>query len=55
MDRPRKLAYTPHPDATPEDEAAALAAVYAYLLRCEREKKGAAPESPPKMPTISER
>jgi hypothetical protein len=32
MGEPQRLIYTPHPDATPETEAAALSAVYRFLL-----------------------
>jgi len=32
MSEPQRLIYTPHPDATPETEAAALSAVYRFLL-----------------------
>ncbi len=35
-----RIIYTPRPDATPETEAAALAAVYRFLLDCHPEKKG---------------
>lgn len=37
------IAYTPRPDATPEAELSALAAVYKFLV----ERKEAAPESRP--------
>jgi len=32
MGEPRRLVYTPRPDATPETEAAALSAIYRFLL-----------------------
>jgi hypothetical protein len=32
MGEPQRLIYTPRPDATPETEAAALSAVYRFLL-----------------------
>jgi hypothetical protein len=32
MSEPQRLIYTPRPDATPETEAAALSAVYRFLL-----------------------
>ena len=32
MGEPQRLIYTPRPDATPETEAAALSAVYRYVL-----------------------
>jgi hypothetical protein len=37
------LSYTPLPDATPESELDALAAVYAYVLESYETKKAAAP------------
>jgi hypothetical protein len=36
-----RVVYTPHPDVTAETEAAALARVYRYVLRCHEEKKAA--------------
>jgi hypothetical protein len=33
MGEPRRLIYTPRPDTTPETEAAALSAVYRFLLQ----------------------
>jgi transposase len=41
-DAPR-VTYTPHPDATPEDEIRVLALVYKYVLECAEPKK--APEA----------
>ena len=38
MNDPR-IAYTPLPDATPEGELEALAAVYAFVLDCHDRKK----------------
>jgi len=32
MSEPQRLIYTPRPDATPETEAAALGAIYRFLL-----------------------
>ena len=32
MGEPQRLIYTPRPDATPETEAAALSAVYRFVL-----------------------
>jgi hypothetical protein len=37
-DAPR-VAYTPHPDATPEAEVRVLALVYKYVLECAERKK----------------
>jgi hypothetical protein len=39
MSSPVRIVYTPRPDTSPELEAAALAAVYRYILRCHEEKK----------------
>ena len=39
-DAPR-IVYTPHPEATPESEAQALANVYRFILECARRKKAA--------------
>jgi len=36
-----RIVYTPHPDVTAETEAAALARVYRYILRCHEEKSAA--------------
>ena len=33
------IAYTPLPDATPESELDALAAVYAFILECHERRK----------------
>jgi hypothetical protein len=41
-----RIAYVPHAIATPEDEVAALASVYRYILDCHA-KKEAALESRP--------
>jgi hypothetical protein len=41
-----RVIYTPRPDATPEAEVSALAAVYKFVLDCHA-KKEAAPESRP--------
>ena len=35
-----RIIYTPRPDATPESEATALAAVYKFVLDCRAKKKG---------------
>lgn len=37
-----RITYTPRPDATPEGERAALAAVYKLILDCHQTKKNAA-------------
>jgi hypothetical protein len=37
------VTYAPCPDATPEGELAALAAVYAFVIRAHEQKKAAAP------------
>jgi hypothetical protein len=37
------IRYTPLPDATPESELDALAAVYAFVLEAHAKKKAAAP------------
>jgi hypothetical protein len=34
-----RIEYHPHPDATPETEARALAAVYAVILGCHEHKE----------------
>jgi hypothetical protein len=44
-----RIEYAPRPDATPEAELSALAAVYRFVLDC-RAKKEAAPESRPEDP-----
>ena len=36
-----RLVYVPREDATPEGELAALAAVFAFVIRCHEEKKAA--------------
>jgi hypothetical protein len=36
-----RVVYTPHSDVTAETEAAALARVYRYILRCHEEKAAA--------------
>jgi hypothetical protein len=41
-----RITYTPRPDATPEVELDALAAVYRFILDC-HERKKAAPASRP--------
>jgi hypothetical protein len=38
-----RVSYTPLPDATPESELDALAAVYAFVLEAHAKKKAAAP------------
>jgi hypothetical protein len=42
-----RITYTPHPDATPEGEAAALAAVYSLVLRAYEDRKKAVPADGP--------
>jgi hypothetical protein len=42
-----RITYTPHQDATPESEAAALAAVYSLVLRNYQARKKAAPADGP--------
>ena len=39
----RRINYTPLPDATPESELDALAAVYSFVLESHETKKAAAP------------
>ena len=39
----RAVTYTPRPDATPEGELTALAAVYRFILEAHARKKAAAP------------
>ena len=34
-----RIVYTPHPEATPETEASALASVYRFLLDCHAKAK----------------
>jgi hypothetical protein len=46
MNAPAHIRYAQRPDATPEAELSALAAVYRFVLDC-RAKKEAAPESRP--------
>ena len=41
-----RITYTPHPDATPETEAVALATVYRFLLNRHAKKEAAHPGSP---------
>jgi hypothetical protein len=41
MSSPGHIIYTPRPGVSPELEAATLAAVYRYILRCHEEKKDA--------------
>ena len=41
------VTYRPRPDATPENEAGALAAVYSFVLRCHEEKEKAVPADGP--------
>lgn len=41
-----RVTYAPHPDATPEDEAAALACVYRFLLDRHAKKAAAHPGDP---------
>jgi hypothetical protein len=42
----RQMNYTPLPDATPESELDALAAVYAFVLETYKMKKAAVPSGP---------
>ncbi len=46
MGKPR-IAYTPRQNATPESEAAALAAVYSLVLRAYEDRKKAVPTDGP--------
>jgi len=39
MSSPGRIIYTPRQDTSPELEAATLAAIYRYILRCHEEKK----------------
>jgi hypothetical protein len=41
-----RVVYTPHPGVTAETEAAALARVYRYILRCHEEKAAEAVGAP---------
>jgi hypothetical protein len=41
-----RISYTPNPDATPEGEKSALAAVYKFLLDCYEKKKGGPTTAP---------
>jgi hypothetical protein len=41
-----RIAYTPRPGVTPEDEARVLAAVYRFVLQAQERKKGARPGAP---------
>ncbi len=50
MNSPR-IIYRQRPDATPETEAAALAAVYRFLLDQHAGKKGGVPSTAPSDPT----
>ena len=38
-----RIAYTVRPDATPEGERAALASIYAFVLRTHQERQEAVP------------
>ena len=40
------IVYTPHPDATPETQASALASTYRYLLNHHAKKEAAHPGGP---------
>jgi hypothetical protein len=46
MDKPA-VAYTPLPDATPENELDALVAVYAFVLDSHKSRKAAVPTGDP--------
>lgn len=46
MSSPR-ITYTPHPDATPEDELTALANIFAFVLRCDQEREKGGPSTAP--------
>lgn len=52
-DDPR-IAYIPREDATPEGELAALAAVYAFILKCSEQRQIAAEVSNSKHETSRE-
>ena len=41
-----RIVYAPHPDATPETEASALASAYRYLLDRHAKKEAAHPGGP---------
>ena len=41
-----RVSYTPCPDATPESELNALAAVYAFVLEARTKKRVAVPSGP---------
>jgi hypothetical protein len=41
-----RISYTPCPDATPESELDALAAVYAFVLEARTKKRAAVPSGP---------
>jgi hypothetical protein len=41
MSSPKRVIYTPRSDTSPEPEAAVLATVYRYILRCHEEKNAA--------------
>jgi hypothetical protein len=41
-----RISYSPCPDATPESELDALAAVYAFVLEAHAKKKAAVPSGP---------
>ena len=45
-DSKRLIDYTPLPDATPESELDAFAAVYAFVLEAHAKKKAATPSGP---------
>ncbi len=42
-----RIIYIPHPNVTPEREAAVLAAVYSFVLRAHENKKKAVPADGP--------
>jgi len=42
-----RITYTPRPDATPESELDALAAIYKFILECHASKKAADPTGDP--------
>jgi hypothetical protein len=43
----RRISYVPRPDATPEAELKALAAVYRFILDCHAKKMAAEPAPEP--------
>jgi hypothetical protein len=45
MDEP-SITYAQHPDATPESEQLALAAVYRFIIDCHARKEATRPGSP---------